>query len=324
MQKNNSKSPFLNLASERLRRLDYSLRTEQSYLNWIKRYIIFNNKRHPAELGKIEMEAFLTDLAVNGKVSASTQNQALSALVFMYKQVLDMKPPWVENVVRAKSKKYIPVVLSRAEMVRVLSNLRGRYSLIGQLLYGTGMRLMELVRLRVKDIDFAYRSIVVRDGKGNKDRVVMLPEKLIEPLQKVLAKRKAIFAQDLANGVGSVFMPNALGKKYPNAQNQWIWQFVFASPNLSEDPRTGIIRRHHIYEQSIQRMIKQATRDGRITKKVSPHTLRHSFATHLLEVGYDIRTIQSLLGHKHVETTMIYTHVLKSGGQGVQSPLDSL
>ncbi len=321
---NSSESPFLNLVSNRLRRLDYSLRTEQSYLNWIKRYILFCDKRHPSELGKAEMEAFLTDLAVNGKVSASTQNQALSALVFMYKQVLDMPPPWVENVVRAKTKKYIPVVLSRAEMVRLLSNLKGKYNLIGQLLYGTGMRLMELTRLRVKDVDFDYRSIIVRDGKGNKDRVVMLPEKLITPLKEILVDRKTVFEQDLSAEVGSVFMPNALAKKYPNAQNNWIWQFVFASPKLSQDPRTGVTRRHHIYEQSIQRAIKQAAHSGKITKKVSPHTLRHSFATHLLESGYDIRTIQSLLGHKHVETTMIYTHVLKSGGQGVQSPLDVL
>ncbi len=235
-----------------------------------------------------------------------------------------MKPPWVTDVVRAKPKKNIPVVLTRAEVVRVLSHLKGRYYLMGQLLYGAGLRLMEVVRLRVKDIDFGYKSIIVRDGKGNKDRVVMLPGKLIKPLQSVLKERKQVFDQDLANGVGSVYLPNALAKKYPNAQNEWIWQFVFASPNLSADPRTGVVRRHHIYDQSIQRMIKQATRDGRISKKVSPHTLRHSFATHLLETGYDIRTIQELLGHKHVETTMIYTHVLKQGGQGVQSPLDVL
>ncbi len=318
------KSPFLNQVRERLQRLNYSIRTEESDLNWIKRYILFHNKRHPAELGKAEMEAFLTDLAVRGRVSASTQNQALSALVFMYKKVLDMEPPRVDGVVRAKQKKYIPVVLSRAEMVRVLSNLKGRYWLIGNLLYGSGMRLMEAVRLRVGDIDFAHKAITVRRGKGDKDRVVMLPDKLTEPLKQLLVARKAQFKEDLAAGVDGVFMPDALMRKYPNAQREWVWQYVFSSSKLSQDPRTGVVRRHHIYEQSIGRTIKQAARDGRITKRVSAHTFRHSFATHLLEAGYDIRTIQDLLGHKHVETTMIYTHVLKSGGQGVQSPLDVL
>lgn len=318
------KSHFLNLVRERLIRLNYSIRTEQSYLAWIRRYILFHNKRHPSELGKADMEAFLTDLAVNGKVSSSTQNQALSALVFMYKRVLEIEPPWADSVVRAKGRKYIPVVLSRAEVVRVLSNLKGQYRLICELLYGTGMRLMELVRLRVGDVDFAYRAITVRRGKGDKDRVVMLPDKLAQPLQQLLKKRKLVFEQDLNAGVAGVFMPDALAKKYPNAENEWIWQYIFSSPKLSEDPRTGLVRRHHIYEQSIGRAIKQAARNGGVVKKVSAHTFRHSFATHLLEAGYDIRTIQDLLGHKHVETTMIYTHVLKSGGQGVQSPLDVL
>jgi len=216
------------------------------------------------------------------------------------------------------------VVLSKEEVVRLLDKLKKQYRLIGKLLYGTGMRLMEMARLRVKDLDFAYKAITIRDSKGNKDRVVMLPESLIDGLHDVLEERCRVFETDLVNGTHDVYMPYALDKKYPNAGREWIWQYVFAAPKLSTDPRTGAIRRHHIFEQSIQRAIKQATYDARINKKVSPHVLRHSFATYLLETGYDIRTIQGLLGHKNVETTMIYTHVLKQGGQGVQSPLDCL
>ena len=319
-----AKSGFLDLVHKRMRRLNYALRTEESYVAWIRQFILFHNKQHPSTLGKQEMEQFLTYLAVQRRMSPSTQNQALSALVFMYREVLEMDPPWVDAVVRAKPRKHIPVVLSRDEVKRVLHHLQGRYALIGRLLYGTGMRLMELTRVRVQDIDFACRSILVRNGKGSKDRVVMLPETLIEPLQDVLKQRKEVFDEDRKNGVADVYMPYALDKKYPHAGGLWIWQYVFASGKLSTDPRSGVVRRHHIYEQSIQRAFRQAAHDARIMKKVSPHTFRHSFATHLLESGYDIRTIQDLLGHKHVETTMIYTRVLKQGGGGVQSPIDTL
>lgn len=235
-----------------------------------------------------------------------------------------MKPPWVEKMAPAKSRNPIPVVLSRSELVRLLSHLKEPYHFICQLLYGTGMRLMELVRLRVIDINFSDQSIGVHNGKGHTAREVMLPRKLIEPLQQVLIERKALFEQDISNGFGRVFMPDALAQDYPNVHNEWPWQFVFVSPKLSVDPSTGETRRNHIYEQSIQRAIRQATHSGRIAKKVTPHTFRHSFATHLLEAGYDIRTIQELLGHKYVETTMIYTKVLKQSGQEVQSPLDNL
>jgi len=245
-----AKSDFLNSVRQRLRRLDYSLRTEESYVRWIKQYILINNKQHPSTLGKVEMEAFLTYLAVHRKVSPATQNQALSALLFMYKQVLEIDSPWVENVVRATPKKNIPVVLSKEEVVRLLDKLKKQYRLIGKLLYGTGMRLMELARLRVKDLDFAYKAITIRDSKGNKDRVVMLPESLIDGLHDVLEERCRVFEADLVNGTHDVYMPYALDKKYPNAGREWIWQYVFAAPKLSTDPRTGAIRRHHIFEQS--------------------------------------------------------------------------
>jgi len=317
-------SPFIDKVREKIRLKHYSIRTEESYVSWIRKYILFHNKQHPSKLGKEHLEQFLTDLAVNKNVAPSTQNQALSALVFMYKQVLEIEPPWVENAVRAKPRKNLPVVLTKVEVQRLLKELRPSFQLIGRLLYGTGMRLMELARLRVKDIDFGYKSIIVRNGKGAKDRVVMLPDSLLTPLKEHLTERKKIYEKDLKNGHANVFLPNALARKYPNAQNEWIWQYAFPSSKISEDPRTGIKRRHHVFEQSIQRAIRQATRDAGIVKKVTPHTLRHSFATHLLESGYDIRTIQDLLGHKHVQTTMIYTHVLKQGAGGVQSPLDSL
>jgi integron integrase len=320
----NTSSPFLDKVREKIRVRHYSIRTEESYVGWIRKYILFHNKQHPSTLGKEHMEQFLTDLAVNKKVAPSTQNQALSALVFMYKHVLEVAPPWMENAVRAKPRKNLPVVLTKAEVQLLLTKIRPDFQLMGKLLYGAGLRLMELVRLRIKDIDFGYKSIIVRDGKGAKDRVVMLPDSLITPLESHLKERKTLYQDDLKKGQADVFLPHALTRKYPNAKNEWIWQYVFASKNIAEDPRTGIQRRHHVYEQSIQRAVRQATRDAGINKKVSPHTLRHSFATHLLESGYDIRTIQELLGHKHVETTMIYTHVLKQGGQGVQSPLDTL
>lgn len=319
-----TKPRFLDLVRERIRTKHYSIRTEEAYAGWIKKFIFFHNKRHPAEMGKLEMEQFLTYLAVERNVASSTQNQALAALLFMYKEVLQMEPPWVENVTRAKKPQRLPVVLTKTEVSQLLENVPLSYQLQVKLLYGCGLRLMELVRLRVQDIDFGYQSITVRAGKGDKDRVVMLPPSIIEALQAQLTETKRIHDIDLSNGYGDVYLPNALDRKYPNANKTFAWQYVFPSRNIATDPRSGKKRRHHMHEQALQRAIRQAASRANIHKKVTPHTLRHSFATHLLESGYDIRTIQELLGHKNVETTMIYTHVLKQGGKGVTSPLENL
>jgi integron integrase len=300
----------------------YSIRTEQTYSGWIKRYIYFHGKRHPKEMGAEEIEAFLTYLAVEGNVSASTQNLAKSALLFLYREVLEIELPWLDNVTQAKVPKRLPVVLTVSEVQNVLSRLSGTHLLIASLLYGGGMRLMEAVRLRVKDVDFERREILVREGKGFKDRVTMLPETIIAPLQAHLRNVKALHAEDLADGNGEVYMPFALDKKYPTAGSDWSWQYVFPSKNLSVDPRSDKTRRHHVDEKGVQRAVKQAVRDAELTKPATPHTLRHSFATHLLQSGYDIRTVQELLGHSDVSTTMIYTHVLNKGGRGVVSPLD--
>ncbi|BCB26152.1 integron integrase [Sulfurimicrobium lacus] len=302
----------------------YSIRTEQTYVDWIKRYIFFHGKRHPKDMGAHDVEAFLTHLAVNGKVAASTQNQAKSALLFLYREVLEIQLPWLDNVTQAKAPKRLPVVLTMSEVQSVLSRLRGTHALIASLLYGGGMRLMEAVRLRVKDVEFARHEIVVREGKGFKDRVTMLPEAMVVPLKAYLARVKAMHDEDLAQGFGEVYLPFALDKKYPNAGREWGWQYVFPSGNLSVDPLSGKTRRHHIDEKGVQRAVKQAVRDVGLVKPATPHTFRHSFATHLLQSGYDIRTVQELLGHSDVSTTMIYTHVLNRGGKGVQSPLDSL
>jgi integron integrase len=300
----------------------YSIRTEQTYVEWIKRYIFFHGKRHPQEMGAREVEAFLTHLAVAGKVAASTQNQAKSALLFLYREVLEVELPWLDNVTQAKAPKRLPVVLTVSEVQSLLSRLTGTHSLIASLLYGGGMRLMEAVRLRVKDVEFARHEIVVREGKGFKDRVTMLPEAVVAPLKAHLAKVKALHDEDLAQGFGETYLPFALDKKYPNAGREWGWQYVFPSRNLSVDPRSGKMRRHHVDEKGVQRAVKQAVRDSGLVKLATPHTLRHSFATHLLQAGYDIRTVQELLGHSDVSTTMIYTHVLNRGGKGVKSPLD--
>ena len=275
-------------------------------------------------MGAAEVEAFLSHLAVAGKVSASTQNQAKSALLFLYREVLEVDLPWLENVTQAKTPERMPVVLTVTEARAVLDRLRGTHWLIASLLYGAGMRLMEAARLRVKDVEFERREIIVREGKGFKDRVTMLPESVMAPLKQHLVLAKVLHREDLAGGFGDVHLPFALAKKYPNASREWGWQYVFPSRNLSVDPRSGVTRRHHVDEKGIQRAMKQAVRDAGIVKPATPHTLRHSFATHLLQSGYDIRTIQELLGHKNVETTMIYTHVLNRGGQGVVSPLDRL
>ncbi len=315
---------LLEVVHERIRAKHYSKRTEQSYTNWIKRFVHFYHKRHPRDMGAPEVEAFLTDLAVTGNVSAATQTQALSALLFLYKEVLGMDVPWMGGIVRAKPSIRVPTVLSVNEVHRLFACLDGVYSLMARLIYGTGLRLMECVRLRVKDVDFDRHEILVREGKGGKDRVTMLPQALVQPLQEHLQKVRALFEMDRKNGVPGVEMPDAVGRKYPKADMSWGWFWVFPASNLSGDPETGIHRRHHIYEQNLQRAIRIGVRKAGIAKPATTHTLRHSFATHLLESGYDIRTVQELLGHSDVSTTMIYTHVLNRGGKGVKSPLDSM
>lgn len=308
----------------KIRLKHYSLRTEQAYSDWIRRFIRFHDKRHPREMGAAEVEAFLTHLAVEGKVAASTQNQAKSALLFLYKEVLESELPWLDNVEQAKAPKRLPVVLTRAEVQALLTRLGGTHWLMASLLYGAGLRLMECLRLRVKDVDFARKEILVRDGKGFKDRVTMLPVALVEPLRAHLERVCELHRQDIAEGFGAVYLPYALARKYPNAAREWIWQYIFPSAKRSVDPRSGETRRHHVQDQALQRAIKQAVRDADLSKPATPHTLRHSFATHLLEGGYDIRTVQELLGHSDVSTTMIYTHVLNKGGHGVTSPLDGM
>ena len=320
-----SKAPrLLDQVRDQIRLKHYSLRTEQSYCDWVKRFILFHGNRHPAELGAAEVEAFLTHLAVQGRVAASTQNQAKSALLFLYREVLKLELPWLANVEQAKAPARLPVVLTAAEVRAMLERLKGTHRLLGSLLYGAGLRVMEGLRLRVKDVEFARHEVIVREGKGFKDRVTMLPAALEQPLKTYLQRVQAVHAADLAAGRGEVCLPNALGRKYPNAGREWGWQYAFPSRNLSVDPRSGSTRRHHVDEKGLQRAMKQAVRDAGIVKPATPHTLRHSFATHLLQAGYDIRTVQELLGHKDVSTTMIYTHVLNRGGRGVESPLDRL
>lgn len=317
---------LLDIVRGKIRLKHYSIRTEQAYTDWIKRYILHFDKVHPKDLGAAEVEAFLTHLAVARNVSANTQNQAKSALLFLYKEVLGSELPWLDDVQQAKTPKRLPVVLTQDEVSKILSRLEGTHHLVVSLLYGTGMRILEALRLRVKDIDFARKEILIRDGKGFKDRVTMVPVSLIAPLKAHLDKVKALHEGDLAKGYGAVYMPQALGKKYPYAARDWAWQYVFPSGKLSVDPRSddGETRRHHVQDQAIQRAVRQAVVDAGITKPATPHTFRHSFATHLLESGYDIRTVQELLGHSDVATTMIYTHVLNKGGRGVSSPLDGL
>ncbi len=302
----------------------YSLRTEKSYVDWIKRYIWHFDKRHPKDMGATEVEAFLTHLAVTRNVSASTQNQAKSALLYLYKQVLGVELPWLDNVTQAKVPQRLPVVLTQAEVQAVLSRMDGTMWLIASLLYGSGLRIMEALRLRVKDVDFAQREILVREGKGFKDRVTMLPLSLVQPLKAHLLKVQALHNDDLNSGHGEVFMPMALDRKYPSGGKSWSWQYCFPSIKLSVDPLAKKIRRHHADEKTVQRAVKKAVKLAGIVKLATPHTLRHSFATHLLAGGYDIRTVQELLGHSDVATTMIYTHVLNKGGKGVSSPLDVL
>jgi len=300
----------------------YSVRTEESYVDWARRFILFHKKRHPKDMGAEEVRDFLSYLATERNVSASTQNQAKSALLFLYREVLHIELPWLDEVIAAKAAKRLPVVLTQTEMRRLLNAMSGTMGLVASLLYGTGMRLLEGLRLRVKDIEFERREIIVREGKGNKDRVTVLPENLILPLQAHLKKVKALHERDLDAGFGEVYLPDALARKYPKAGKSWGWQYVFPSTVRSVDPRSGIERRHHLYEASVQRAVREAARLAEIHKPVTPHVLRHSFATHLLQSGYDIRTVQELLGHSDVSTTMIYTHVLNKGGKAVVSPLD--
>ncbi|MCP5133688.1 MAG: integron integrase [Gammaproteobacteria bacterium] len=318
------KPKLLDQIRDKIRLKHYSIRTEQAYIDWSRRYILYHNKRHPKDMGKTEVEQFLTHLAVERNVAASTQNQALSAILFLYKEVLRQDIGWLDNMEHAKRPARLPVVLTAAEVRTVLAHLEGRHRLMANLLYGGGLRLMECVRLRVKDLDFEYRQITVRDGKGQNDRLTMFPESVIEPLKTHLADVKIIHDQDLRDGFGDVYLPFALARKYSNAGREWGWQYVFPASKRSIAPRSGIERRHHIQEQTLQRAVKEAVRASGIAKPASCHSLRHSFATHLLMSGYDIRTIQELLGHKDVSTTMIYTHVLNRGGRGVASPLDQL
>lgn len=313
---------LLDQVRARMRVRHYSKRTEQAYLGWIRRFILANGRRHPRDMGGPEVEAFLTQLATTGKVAAGTQNQALSALLFLYREILGVDLPWMENVIRAKRPRRIPTVLSREEVDRLLAGLDGQQWLMAALLYGTGMRLMECLRLRVKDVDFARKEIVVRDGKGGKDRRVPLPNRLREPLHAAIERVRILHLHDLGEGYGAVWLPHALARKYPGAAREPGWQYVFPSPRLSADKRDGEVRRHHLDEAVLQRAVALARTRAAILKPATCHTLRHSFATHLLEAGHDIRTVQELLGHKDVATTQIYTHVLGRGAGGVLSPLD--
>jgi integron integrase len=299
----------------------YSYRTEQTYVDWIRRFILFHNKKHPKDMGVAEVEAFLGHLVVVGNVAASTQNQALSALLFLYKIVLEQELESVDAL-RAKKSRYLPTVLTKEETKAIIDELYGQHKLLVQLLYGTGLRLSELMSLRIKDLDFAQQQIVVRDTKGHESRVTMLPNTLAPFLLEHLQRVRNLHEKDLQKGYGAVYLPFALDRKYPNAEQQWIWQYVFPSIGLSQDLRSGTVRRHHLHESGVQKAIKQAVRQAKIDKKVGCHIFRHSFATHLLQNGYDIRTVQELLGHKDVKTTMIYTHVMNRGGRGVISPLD--
>ncbi len=314
---------LLDVIREQIRVRHYSYRTEKCYVDWIKRFVVFNKNRHPRSMGATEVSAFLTDLAVKRHVTAATQNQALAALLFLYKQVLSVDLPWINTMVRATKPQRLPVVLSQEEARAVVSNLSGVYWLIGSLLYGSGLRLLEALRLRVKDINLEYRQLLVRDGKGAKDRATMLPEALVAPLRVHLERVRERHTLAVKAGYGGVELPYALDNKYPNAQFEFGWQYVFPAPGASVDPRSGVRRRRHIHEKSVQRAVQAAVRAAGILKPASPHTFRHSFATHLLERGYDIRTVQELLGHKDVTTTQIYTHVMRKGANAVRSPMDA-
>ncbi len=314
----------MNQLREQLRLRHRSLATERAYLDWTRRFIVFHDRRHPNELEREHVEAFLTDLALNREVSASTQNQALNALLFLYRYVLGREMGDLSGMVRARRPARLPVVLSPEEAERVLAHLDGDAWLVTLLLWGAGLRLLEALRMRVHDVDIERRELRIRDGKGRRDRLTMLPERAIDPLREKIDAALALHAEDLRSGHGEVELPDALARKYPNAGRDPGWQYVFPAGRLSACPRTGRVGRHHVFETTIQRQVKQAATRARVGKRVSPHTFRHSFATALIENGYDIRTVQELLGHRSVNTTMIYTHVLNRGGRGVRSPADLL
>jgi len=318
------KPKLLDQVRQALRARHYSRRTEDAYVMWIKRFILFHNKRHPAEMGEPEINAYLTRLALKEHVSSSTQNQALSALLFLYRYVLGRELGELGDVIRARRPKRLPVVLTREEVKAVLAQLTGDKSLMASLMYGAGLRLMECLRLHVQDVDFARNEILVRDGKGGKDRVTMLPKSPKEPLEEHLRRVKVVHEKDLAEGWGGVPLPDAFDRKYPNASREWRWQWVFPQEHRWKNGKTGEQGRHHVDESILQKAFKQAVAKAGLTKRATCHTLRHSFATHLIEDGYDIRTVQELLGHKDVRTTMVYTHVLNRGGRGVKSPVDAL
>ena len=315
---------LLDLVREKIRYKHYSLRTEQSYCGWIKRFILYHNKRHPSEMGAVEVTAYLSYLSDKGGVSAATHGQALSALLFLYKEVLGVHLPWLDGLHRPKKSARLPVVLTVNEVEMLFSHLSGVHLLMARMLYGTGMRLLELLNLRIKDIDLETHEIIVRQGKGNKDRVTMLPQAVIEEIKAQMALSKSVFDKDRAEQRAGVYLPFALAQKYPNADKTFAWFWLFPARAESLDPQSGITRRHHTHEQAVQRAIKNAVLQARIDKPATTHTLRHSFATHILQSGYDIRTVQELLGHSDVSTTMVYTHVLKRGGRGVESPLDRM
>jgi integron integrase len=315
---------LLDRYSEALRNLHYSLRTERTYSGWVRQYILYHNKRHPSEMGPAEINEFITHLVNQKSISASTQNQAISAILFLYRNVLQIDLDETALLpIRPGRPKRVPTVLSRQEAKRVIARMDGVYKIMTQLMYGSGLRLMEVMRLRVKDLDFDNRQIIVRDGKGENDRITMFPDTLLEPLRLQVQTVRSLHEQDLALGLGTVYLPYALDRKYPNANREFAWQYVFPAPYHSIDPVSGVRQRHHLNESGLQKAVKQAARQALIDKPVTPHTFRHSFATHLLENGYDIRTVQELLGHKDVKTTMIYTHVLNRGGLAVKSPLDN-
>jgi integron integrase len=320
---NSNPKKLLDQYRDALRLKHYSSRTEETYVLRVREYILYHNKRHPLQMGVPEINQFLTYLATKKEVSVSTQNQALSAILFLYRHVLHID---LDNTsltaFRPRRSKTVPTVLSKDEVKRILNHLTGVYRIMAQIMYGGGLRVMETMRLRVKDLDFENHQIIVRDGKGENDRFTILPDSIIQPLKLHLKQVMLIHELDLSNGYGTVYLPHALQHKYPNANKEWIWQYVFPASELSKDSQTQIVRRHHLHETAVQRAVRESARLAKIDKHVTPHTFRHSFATHLLQNGYDIRTVQELLGHKDVKTTMIYTHVLQRGGLAVKSPLD--
>jgi integron integrase len=324
MQPPNPPKKLLDLYREAIRVKQYSPRTEKTYTEWVRRYILYHNKRHPAEMRTPEINQYITHLVVEQKASASTQNQAISAILFLYRNVLKIElDETALDFIRPQKGKRIPTVLSKDEARAILNQMTGPYKLMAQIMYGAGLRIMECLRLRIKDIDFENHRILVYDGKGGDDRITVLPDSLIPPLREHIQQVRAIHQKDLAEGFGAASMPYGLDKKYPLAGKEWIWQYLFPAATRYTDPQTRLTTRHHIHETAVQKAVKEAARIAKIQKRVTPHTFRHSFATHLLQNGYDIRTVQELLGHKDVKTTMIYTHVLQRGGISVKSPLDN-